>query len=89
MREAAFLVLLLLGVVALLAGVMWTRASWRADVPPYGRGTRFLDVTLHPERYARADSLRAIRSLNLVGALSLACAMGLVVFEIVATVVRR
>jgi len=88
-REAAFLVLLLLGILALLAGVMWTRLRWRADVPPYGRETRFLDVTLHPERYAREDSLLAIRSLNLAGALLLACAAGLVVYEILATVVRR
>ena len=39
------------------------------------RQTRFLDVTLHPERYVNDAPLRAIRSLTVVGAHLLAAAV--------------
>ena len=80
-REAAFLILILLGVVILLAGVLRTRLNWRPDVPPFSRRTSSLDVTLHPERYARADSVPGIRTLNLAGALLLAGAIGVLAYE--------
>jgi len=82
MTEEAFLGLLFSGILALLAGVLVTRLHWRADIPPYGRRTRFLDVTLHPEAYVTAAPLRAIRVLNLAGVLLLMGAMGVVVYEI-------
>jgi len=80
--EAAFLILLLSGIAVLLAGLMLTRLYWRPDIPPYGRRTRFLDVTLHPADYVTNAPLRAIRNLNLAGALLLAGAAGVVVYEL-------
>jgi hypothetical protein len=80
--ESSFLGLLLSGTLALIAGMFLTRLHWRPDIPPYGRETRFLDVTLHPDRYVKDAPLRAIRSLTLVGALLLAGAAGLVAYEV-------
>jgi hypothetical protein len=80
--QAAFLILLVPGVLALLGGLLWTRLHWRPDVPPFGRRTRTIDVMLHPERYAKEDSLRAIRTTNLTGGLLLASAAGVVAYEI-------
>jgi hypothetical protein len=79
--EAGFLGLLFSGLLALLAGMMLTRLHWRPDIPPYGRQTRFLDVTLHPERYAKDAPLRAIRGLTVIGAVLLACAAAVVLYE--------
>ena len=73
--ETAFLILLFSGVCALIAGMLWTRVNWRPDVPPYRRGTNFLDVTLHPERYATGESVRAIRTMNAAGALLVVAAV--------------
>ncbi len=83
--EAAFLTLLFSGVSALLASTLLTRLHWRPDIPPYGRQTRFLHVTLHPERYVKDAPLRAIRSLSLIGGLLLACAAAVVGYEILRT----
>ncbi len=80
--EVVFLTLLFAGVFALLAGVMLTRLHWRPDIPPYGLGPHFLDVTRHPQNYVKDAPLHAIRSLNLGGALLLAGAGGVVVYEI-------
>ena len=82
MTEVAFLGLLFSGILALLAGMLVTRLHWRPDIPPYGRRTRFLHVTLHPEAYVTAAPLRAIRALNIAGVLLLMGAMGVVVYEI-------
>jgi len=79
--QAAFLILTLSGVLALVCGIFWTRVNWRTDVPPYGRGTRFLDATLHPERYANVRALPAIRGLNLAGALGLAGALAILAYK--------
>ena len=80
--EASFLGLLFSGIPALLGGMMLTRLHWRPDIPPYSRQTRFLDVTLHPERYVKDAPLRAIRSLTVIGALLLVCAAGVVSYEV-------
>ena len=66
-----------------LAGLLLTRLQWRSDIPPYGRQTRSLDVALHPDRYAKDAPLRAIQILTVVGASLLACAAGLVAYEVV------
>jgi hypothetical protein len=87
--EDAFLILLFPGILALLAGVGLTRFYWRPDIPPYGRRTRFLDVTLHPEKYAKDAPLNVIRSLNLVGAILLAGAACVSAYEILLTILRR
>jgi hypothetical protein len=80
--------LLLQGILALLAGLGLTRLHWRSDIPPYGLRTNFLDVGLHPDRYAKDAPLRTIRALNLTGALLLAGAVGLSAHEILHTVLR-
>lgn len=81
MEQAAFLILILLGVLALVGGIVWTRLNWRADVPPYGRDTRFFDVTLHPERYATARAVPTIRRLNIAGACAIATALAILVHK--------
>ena len=87
--ELVFFTLLLLGLSALLAGVLLTRLHWRADIPPYGLGTRSLDVTLHPEKYVSDAPIGVIRILNLVGALLLASAGVVVTFEILRVIWRE
>ena len=86
--EATFLTLVFAGVLALLAGMLLTRLHWRQDIPPYGRQTRFLDVTLHPERYAKDAPFGVIRSLGAIGAVLLACAAAAVAAEILRTMLR-
>ena len=86
--EAAFLSLLFTGIFALLAGLMLTRIHWRPDIPPYGRQTQFLEVSLHPERYVKQAPLLVIRGLTVVGALLLAAAIGVVAFEIIRVTLR-
>ena len=86
--EAGFLSLLFPGILALLAGIMLTRIHWRPDIPPYGWQTRFLDVTLHPERYVKDAPLRAIRSLTVAGGFLLAAAVSVVVYEILRVMLR-
>jgi hypothetical protein len=71
----------LLGVVSLIGGVLRTRFNWRPDVPAFSRRTNSLDVTLHPERYARPESLQGIRRLNLAGVLLIASAVGVLAYE--------
>ena len=83
--EAVFLTLIFTGVLALLGGMILTRVHWRPDIPPYGRRTRFLDVTLHPERYAKDAPFGVIRSLSAVGAVLLACAAAAVAWELLRT----
>lgn len=80
--QATFLILLFSGVFALIGGMLWTRLNWRPDVPPYRRGTPFWDVTLHPERYAMPESVRAIRTMNVAGALLVVAATILVVYVV-------
>ena len=86
--EAVFLALVFTGVLALLAGMILTRVHWRPDIRPYGRQTRFLDVTLHPERYAKDGPFDVIRSLSAVGAVLLACAVAAVARELLRTMLR-
>lgn len=77
MEQAAFLISMLSGVLALVCGIAWTRLNWRADVPPYGRDTPFLDVTLHPERYANGRAVPTIRRLNIGGAFGVVSALAI------------
>jgi hypothetical protein len=86
--EAIFLALVFVGVLALLAGLILTRLHWRLDIPSYGRGTRFLDVTLHPERYAKDAPFGVIRSVSAIGAALLACAIAVVAWRILQTMLK-
>ena len=81
MEQATFLVLILSGALALVGGMFWTRLNWRPDVSPYGRGTRFLDVTLHPERYAQDRAVPVIRMLNSGGGLCVAGALAILAYK--------
>jgi hypothetical protein len=81
MEQAAFLALTLVGVGALVWGIVHTRFNWRPDAAPYGRNTRILDVLLHPRRYAREQAVPAIRVLNIVGVLSLAGGVGILMHK--------
>ena len=87
--EAAFLVLLFAGIAAMVTGIILTRVYWRPDIAPYGRGTRVMDVTRHPERYVKNAPIALIRGLNAAGALLLAAAMLTAAFEIVQTMLRH
>ena len=81
MEQAAFLVLMLSGVLALVCGIVWTRLNWRADVAPYGWDTRFLDVTLHPGRYANDRAVPTIRRLNIAGAFGVVSALAILAYK--------
>jgi hypothetical protein len=87
--QGAFLGLLASGLLALLTGLLLTRLRWRTDIPPYGAHTRLLDVALHPERCVSAAPVRAIRCLNVTGALLLAGAVAVVGYEILRTTLSR
>lgn len=80
MSRALVLYLLLLGagIACLVAGLSVTRRHWRADVAPFGRRSRMFQIALHPELYAQPGHLGLIRTLNGIGALLLAGALGVV-----------
>ena len=84
--ESIFLCLLFSGILALLAGLLTTRVYWRSDMPPYGRRTRLLDVTLHPEKYATDGPVRVIRVLNFAGIVLLGGAVSTVIYELLRTI---
>jgi hypothetical protein len=81
-----YLVLLFAGIAALVAAGGVTRFHWRPDIPPYDRGTRALQVLLHPERYAKDAPLRAIRALSVAGAILLVGAAGIVLYDVLRAV---
>jgi hypothetical protein len=80
--QRIFLGLLFAGILLLLASLLLARVHWRTDIARYGRRTRLLQVTMHPEKYTTDAPLRAIRVLNFVGILLLAGAAALVVREL-------
>jgi hypothetical protein len=79
--EQLFLVALFSGIIALVCGMLLIRANWRGDVVPFGRHSRTLDILLHPEKYARPELLRVIRTLNWMGLAFLLIAVGLLIHE--------
>lgn len=89
MLQAAFLVLILMGTVALISGMMWTRLHWRTDVPAYGRESSALDVTLHPERYATPDAVGVIRLLFRTGLLLVGIAVVIIGYELAESTFKR
>ena len=82
MEQAAFLILMLSGVVVLVCSAVWTRLNWRSDGAPYGRNTPFFDVLLHPARYANDSALPAIRWLNIAGAFSILSALAILAHKV-------
>lgn len=87
--QAAFLLMLVTGILALAASTGLTRLHWRDDIPPYGRRTRLVPVLRRPAQYTREAPLRAIRSLTLLGLLGLAGAAAVLAFELVRTSIRH
>lgn len=83
LEQGVFLGFLLSGILALVISLMLTRMHWRPDIPPYGRATRLLDITLHPEEYTEEAPLRAIRVLSFLGALLLTSAVALLARELI------
>jgi len=81
--ERLFLTMLISGILVLLASLTLARLHWRPDIARYGRRAQVLQVLLHPEQYTVNAFLRAIRSLSTTGALLLAGAAILLVFELV------
>jgi hypothetical protein len=82
MRAALFLLLLIGGVLSLVAGLFLTRANWRADIEPFGRRSRAFQIALHPENYATARRLGAIRFLNATGAALLCASLAVVGYDL-------
>jgi hypothetical protein len=85
MNEVLFLLLLFGGILFLVGGLFVTRLTWRADVEPFGRRSRLFQIALHPENFARAERLREIRILNLVGGLLLLGALVVVGHDVIST----
>jgi hypothetical protein len=83
--ETAFLAFLISGILVLVISLLLMRTHWRPDIAPYGRRTRLLHMTLHPEEYTEDAPLGAIRALTFVGTLLLASAVALLVRELVRT----
>lgn len=88
MRETAFLILIALGVTILISGLTWTRLHWRVDAQPY-RKTAWLEVVLHPERFAEGSAQVVVGKVNRVALLLLLAAAGIVLLEIVQSTSRR
>ena len=89
MNVALYLFFLIGGILFLLGGLFVTRSTWRADVEPFGRRSRFFQIALHPENFARPDRLREIRILNLVGGLLLLGALAVVCHDVVSSTAGR
>jgi hypothetical protein len=85
MRQGLFLFFLVLGIACLVGALFVTRLTWRPDIEPFGRQSRLFQIALHPERFATSDRLIAIRALNLVGAVFVLLAVGVVAFDVVAS----
>jgi hypothetical protein len=84
-----FILLLFGGILFLVGGLFVTRLTWRTDVEPFGRRSRLFQITLHPEHFAKADRLREIRILNLVGGLLLCGALVVVGYDVLSSLARR
>ena len=74
-NQVVFLIALGLGIIFCVAGRFVTRLNLREGVAPFDRHTPVVDVALHPEKYAVAEVLPLVRTLNLFGTLGLAAAL--------------
>ena len=84
-----FILLLFGGILFLVGGLFVTRLTWRTDVEPFGRRSRLFQIALHPEHFAKADRLREIRILNLVGGLLLCGALVVVGYDVLSSLASR
>lgn len=81
-RQTAFLLLLALGIVLLLAAKLIVRTHWRTDIAPFSRRTFTFHVLLHPDRYIQRAYLPPVRLLTAAGALCIVAALGVVLYDI-------
>jgi hypothetical protein len=86
MRLDLFLVFLCLGIACLVAGLFLTRQAWLPGIEPFHRGSSFFRIALHPERFARPGHLGTIRLLNLAGAALILCAVSVVTYEVLLSI---
>ena len=86
MNVALYFLLLFGGILFLVDGLFVTRMTWRTDVDPFGRRSRLFQIALHPENFAKADRLREIRLLNLIGALLLFGALVVVGHDVISSI---
>lgn len=90
MYAGLYLILLFAAITCLLAGRYITRLTWRPDVEPYEAGglslARSIRIAVHPERFARPDRLRTIRTLNLVGAALLCGAVAVLAYDVASAI---
>jgi len=89
LKVVLWFALLLCGNLLLVAGLFLTRLTWRPDVEPFGRGSPILEIMVHTERFATPERLRAIRLLNLSGAVLLCASVGVLVYDIVSMTLSR
>jgi hypothetical protein len=89
MNGALYLLLLVGGILFLVRGLFVTRMTWRTDVEPFGRRSRLFQIALHPENFAKADRIREIRLLNLVGGLLLFGALVVVGHDVISSIAGR
>ncbi len=87
-EQSAFLSLTLLGVLALVAGLVRARSCWRADIPGYGRRTRTWHVLMHPEQYAQPHAVRMVRVLFVAGLAGIAAGLAILVQKAVHDLAR-
>ena len=89
MITTLYFLLLLGGILFLLCGLAITRSTWRTDIEPFGRRSRFFQIALHPEHFAKPDRLREIRLLNLIGGLLILGALAVVALDIISSMASR
>jgi hypothetical protein len=80
-----WLAMLLSGNLLLVAGLFFTRLTWRPDVEPFGVGSPIFQILIHPERFATPSRLRMIRVLNLLGIVFLFGAVAVLVYKLFTT----
>ena len=88
MAQAIFLTSVLGAVVSLVAAIGVARLHWRTDVAPFGRDTNTVKVLARPACFARPSALGAIRTLTVLGCALFAVALGCLIYQFYADVVR-
>ena len=82
MNGLLFMLLLVGGILFLVGDLFLTRITWRIDVEPFGRRSRLFEIARQPEHIAKADRLREIRVLNLLGCILLGASVAILVYDI-------
>jgi len=83
MIQAAFLISLLIGVLALVAAISFARLNWRSDIEPYSRRTRLHDLALNLDDYVLPEVVTKVRVLLIAGIILLVIAIGTLVCQFI------